>query len=480
MTPATAYPDSVGATPIRRSHLFLLALGSRIARDVARGFDLTRSKAWQWISSGWVRAGLFLGLPGSVASILGIIWLFLPAPTANPEVQSNFRQVNHTLVQGTEQGLLDIEPAKYWLKRDRMLVYFVAEARKTLIDVFFPLDLNKVRISEIAPEKLYVVFYPFKTSNEKTDYRISLYDLHDGLKTATIFLSCNDFSYEIKSMEIANVRFRRGQRELSFDVTSECDSISNSVGAKIDFKQTREVHGRVIVQLDDSLIVESITSVEALRAAEDAKVSTAAQVERMQKCFDSTVEEGAKRYGKTGGWVALCGNYDVSSLSGAVGRVTGSLVYFNGNLDSQEPGESTYLASVFCDLTSMFGFELSDDGQTMTLFCPQSYEDFDGDYWVAVGQDISVRFYDRDVERLKFKIGCECTGVEIRNMKVTNNARVAEFELAADNGEISVNGTPYTLGNLPENHKKGEPFNWGRFALEFSEGGLVQSFGPVN
>lgn len=158
-------------------------------------------------------------------------------------------------------------------------------------------------------------------------------------------------------------------------------------------------------------------------------------------------------------------------------------MYFNGHVDQDDPDNvaySTYPAYVSCDFTSAYKVDISDDGQSMTLFCPRSIDKYEDGNWVAVGQSVNVSHYLKSDELADFKLDCDCTGLVFRQLRMDVDARRVSFELGADADTISVNGTPRKLGVLPANHKKGEPFNWGRFELALTEGGLVESFGPVD
>jgi len=429
-----------------------------------------------------VKAGVILGTPASLLGILGFIWLVLPAPTADIEVQANFRKVDRTLVQGAGEGFLDFEPANFWLKKDRMLVYFIADNQKTLIDVLFPIDLNKVRIAEIAPEKFYVSIYPYREYSNYVEYRLSLYDLKDGMKTSTVLLKCTEQSFSTGTFDVTNIRFDRDKLELGFDLVSECSSISNSVGRNIDFQQYRDLSGRVFVALDQSLVVQAITTAAANLEEVKRKADSEAETERLNNCQQSTLSQAERQYGERGGWLGNCTNYDLDPPGRAEGRVSGKVLYFNGLVDEDEPDNfaySTEFVYVSCDLTSAYQIDISDDGQSMTLFCPHSTDGYENGDWVSVGQSVGISHYQQSAERADFKIDCDCIGLVFRELRMDVEARRVSFELGADADTISVNGTPQKLGLLPVDHKKGEPFNWGRFELVLTEGGLVQSFGPV-
>lgn len=248
-----------------------------------------------------MKAGVILGTPASLFGIIGFIIFLMPAPTADIEVQANFRRVDRTLVQGTGDGFLDFEPARFWLKQDRMLVHFIADQKKTLVDVLFPRHLEEVKIAEIAPEKFYVSIYPYREYSNEVEYRLSLYDLKDGMKTSTVLLTCAEQSFSTGTFDVTNIRFNRDKLELSFDLVSECSSISNSVGGKIDFQKYRDLSGRVFVTLDQSLVVQSITTAEANREEVKRKAELDAGAKNMQLCSESMVRQGESQYGKRGG-----------------------------------------------------------------------------------------------------------------------------------------------------------------------------------
>jgi len=407
---------------------------------------------------------------------------FLSAPSAGDVTARNMLEADKVLNKTGAPVALEIETKDVLWGDDRVLVYAPVDQKRLLVDILPTKDINETEIFRINQDHVYVVAYPHRTGFGFKDVRLNFYDSQDGLKTSTISLNCSAGSFASPRVDITNPRFDRAKREFSFDFDSDCDKLRHATGDEIDGGDSEKVRSRVRVQFDDALVAKQVITDRGERDAEIDRERRASEQRSIESCVDALARKAFKERPEDFGWVGNCDIVQSFSDSPyAVPRLRGEAVYYSGGDFSE-----TYPQSVvdhefyWCEPSDAFGAESFQSGRYLALMCPDVTRGEVSPGLIGFkSQIVEIQIFERTSQVAEFRVGCECHGLVMRKFVAESVPNYYSFEIGADKENITVNGTTYRLGSLPQNHQEGEPYRFGRFSLRLSDGGLVEVFGKA-
>lgn len=416
---------------------------------------------------------IFVGLPSLACITSAQACNFsLSSPKVNDQIRLNLVNASLALKDTNEPAPLDIEVAAYAFGPDKVFVATFVSGEKTPIDIIDTLSVANTTVTRFPESGIFVISFPSDRGFRRVNHRLKLYRTIAGLETANVNLGCKaDSKPEI---ELQNMRYDEKPSQFSFDLISNCTYLHDPTRGEIEFGESETANTRVKVLFDTRFVPVRVSTNRGEIARERRMQDWEWRRDAEERCKATLIAEGVEKFDENKAWIGDCLRVQELSDRDRIPTISGYFHFYDGTKRAlkEEPELKSHYVS--CLHFEGLRHEISADGASLFLFCPQAL-------WTtttAAGREHEIeselQIYDQGGRKVNIEFSCECASLEARNFR-TEDGKLF-FELASDSNNIRINGTPHKLGRLPSGHKNGEPYFWGEHLIELTAGGLVAHF----